>query len=87
MDGLCHDRCQLYITRSINKQPMTPHLPVNTSQPEYTYKVPPIRRQGQILTLVQIYWYGKISQLSQVTRGFLTSLSLSSHLAISWLFS
>ena len=25
------------------------------------YKVPPIRRQGEILTLVQIYWHSKIS--------------------------
>ena len=59
---------------SINKQPITiTHLSVNTSQSEYAYKVPPIRRQGQILTLVQIYWRGKISQLSRATRGFLTS--------------
>ena len=39
---------------SINKQPITTHLSVKTSQSEYTYKVLPIRRQGQILTLVQI---------------------------------
>ena len=38
-----------------------------------TCKVPPIRRQGQILTLVQIYWRGKINLLSWATRGFLTS--------------
>ena len=50
--------------------------------------------QGQILTLVQIYWRCKINQLSRVTRGFPTSsiFSLSSPLrasliAVSGLFS
>ena len=60
---------------SINKQPITTHLSVNKSQSEYTYKVPPIRRQGQILTLIQSYWHGKISQLPRATRGFLAFLS------------
>ena len=48
-------------------------------------KVPPIRRQGQIWTLVQIYWRGKINQLSRAPRGFLTSslFSLSSPLRAS----
>ena len=62
--------------RSTNKQPITTHLSVNNSQSEYCTvrcKVPPIGRQGQILTLFQIYWCGKINQLSRVTRGFLTS--------------
>ena len=45
------------------------------SQSEYAYKVSPIRRQGQILTLVQICWRSKISQLPWATRGFLTFLS------------
>ena len=58
-----------------NKQPITTNLSVNTSQSEYTYKVPPIRRQGQIPTLFQICWCSKINQLSQATRGFLTFLS------------
>ena len=65
------------VSRESSKQPITTHLSVNTSQSEYAYKVPPIRRQGQILTLVQIYWRGKINQLSRATRGFLTSLSIS----------
>ena len=41
-----------------------------------TYKstlcVPSIRRQCQILSLVQGYWRGKINQLSCAARGFLT---------------
>ena len=36
-------------------------------------------RQGQILTLVQIYWCGKINQLSRVTKGFLNLYFLSLH--------
>ena len=78
-------RCKshYHARESINKQPITSHLSVNTKQSEYAYKVPPIRRQGQ--TLVQIHWRGKISQLSRTTRGFLTFLS--SLLAASWLFS
>ena len=53
------------------------------SQSEYAYEVPPIRRQGQILTLLQIYWCGKISQLPQATRDFLSSPLLSSPLPFS----
>ena len=33
----CYDRCQLYITRSVNKQPIT-HLSVNNSQSEYAVR-------------------------------------------------
>ena len=65
---------------SINKLPITTHLSVNKNQSvSVHYKVPPIRRQGQILTLVQIYWRSKIIQLSQATRGFLTFSLFSSH--------
>ena len=44
----------------INKQPLTTHLSVNKSQSEYTIcKVPPIRSQGQILTLRSINCHGQ----------------------------
>ena len=66
----CYDRCDE--NRLTSQQPITTHLSVNNSQSEYTYKVPPIRRQGQLLTLVQIYWCNKVSQLPWATRGFLT---------------
>ena len=73
----CYDRCQWTSRESINRQPITTHLWVNKSQSEYAYKLPPIRRQGHILSLVQVYWHGKINQLSWVTRGFSHLLSLS----------
>ena len=54
------------LRESINKQPITTQLSVNKRQSEYTYyKVPPIRWQGQILTLVQIYCRGKINCCGQ----------------------
>ena len=53
----------------------TAHLSVNNRESEYAYKVPLIRRQGQILTLVQIYWHSKINQVPRATRGFLIFLS------------
>ena len=34
----CYNRCQLYITRSINKQPIATHLPDNNSQSEYAVR-------------------------------------------------
>ena len=34
----CYNRCQLYITRSINKQPITTHLSVNNSKSEHTVR-------------------------------------------------
>ena len=33
--------------------------------------IPPIRNEGQILTLLESYWCGTISQLTAVTRRFL----------------
>ena len=73
---------RLVSRESINKQPIT-------TQSEYAYKVPPVRRQGQILTLVQIYWRGKISRLLQATRCFLIfflSLLFSSRRFVALLF-
>ena len=34
----CYDTCQIYITRSINKQPIATHLSVNNSQSEYAVR-------------------------------------------------
>ena len=53
----CYDRCQSTSLDRLKR---------------HTCKVPPIRRQSQILTLVLIYWRGKINQRS-LTRGFLAS--------------
>ena len=43
----------------------------------------PIRKEGQILTLLKSYWCGTISQLTTVTRGF---LSLPRNQKVHWWF-
>ena len=36
------------------------------------YTIPPIRNKGQILSLLKSYWCSTTSQLTPITRGFLS---------------
>ena len=67
-------RISLSYYNRCHKQPIATHLLVNTSQSEYAYKVPPIRRQSQILTLVQINCCGQPEVYSPLPLSLLFSL-------------